>query len=253
MARGTSGRRACLPLWLMPARWICCRAMLCRRVVITPHAGELAALLNRLDADMADVVSRQWVEARPLRAALRAHELTGATVLLKGAVTIVVGADGDGNTRIILSGRAPAWMATAGSGDVLAGVLGALLAQQDDMLSDDPALVPEVAAAAAYMHGLAGAMASGSEQRGWHLSASVWAMRAELRRARSGIRLLPVMSSRLFPGFWRAAPLTVSWRVIPLISMLRACPPFRAGGIRSSRARLVPRPRRWPGPPMRSS
>ena len=135
------------------------------QVVITPHAGELAALLNRLDADMADVVSRQWVEARPLRAALRAHELTGATVLLKGAVTIVVGADGDGNTRIILSGRAPAWMATAGSGDVLAGVLGALLAQQDDMLSDDPALVP---AAAAYMHGLAGAMASGSEQRGWH-------------------------------------------------------------------------------------
>ena len=138
------------------------------QVVITPHAGELAALLNRLDADMADVVSRQWVEARPLRAALRAHELTGATVLLKGAVTIVVGADGDGNTRIILSGRAPAWMATAGSGDVLAGVLGALLAQQDDMLSDDPALVPDVAAAAAYMHGLAGAMASGSEQRGWH-------------------------------------------------------------------------------------
>ena len=133
------------------------------QVVITPHAGELAALLNRLDADMADVVSRQWVEARPLRAALRAHELTGATVLLKGAVTIVVGADGDGHTRIILSG-----MATAGSGDVLAGVLGALLAQQDDMLSDDPALVPEVAAAAAYMHGLAGAMASGSEQRGWH-------------------------------------------------------------------------------------
>ena len=51
---------------------------------------------------------------------------------------------------------------------MLAGVLGALLAQQDDMLSDDPALVPEVAAAAAYMHGLAGAMASGSEQRGWH-------------------------------------------------------------------------------------
>ena len=137
-------------------------------IELDERAGELAALLNRLDADMADVVSRQWVEARPLRAALRAHELTGATVLLKGAVTIVVGADGDGNTRIILSGRAPAWMATAGSGDVLAGVLGALLAQQDDMLSDDPALVPEVAAAAAYMHGLAGAMASGSEQRGWH-------------------------------------------------------------------------------------
>lgn len=110
MARGTSGRRACLPLWLMPARWICCRAMLCRRSLSLRMPGELAALLNRLDADMADVVSRQWVEARPLRAALRAHELTGATVLLKGAVTIVVGADGDGNTRIILSGaRLPGW------------------------------------------------------------------------------------------------------------------------------------------------
>lgn len=169
------------------------------QVVITPHAGELAALLNRLDADMADVVSRQWVEARPLRAALRAHELTGATVLLKGAVTIVVGADGDGNTRIILSGRAPAWMATAGSGDVLAGVLGALLAQQDDMLSDDPALVPEVAAAAAYMHGLAGAMASGSEQRGWHRP-HLYGHAGKTPASAIGIRLLPVMSSRLFPG-----------------------------------------------------
>lgn len=148
---------------------------------------------------MADVVSRQWVEARPLRAALRAHELTGATVLLKGAVTIVVGADGDGNTRIILSGRAPAWMATAGSGDVLAGVLGALLAQQDDMLSDDPALVPEVAAAAAYMHGLAGAMASGSEQRGWHRP-HLYGHAGKTPASVIGIRLLPVMSSRLFPG-----------------------------------------------------
>ena len=51
----------------------------------------------------------------------------------------MVGADGDGTTRIILSGRAPAWIATAGSGDVLAGVLGALLPQQDDMQTDDPA------------------------------------------------------------------------------------------------------------------
>lgn len=96
----------------------------------------------------------------------------------------------------------------------------------------NPALVPEVAAAAAYMHGLAGAMASGSEPARMASSASVWACGQDSRRARSGIRLLPVMSSRLFPGFWRAAPLTVSWRVIPLISMLRACPPFRAGGIR---------------------
>lgn len=137
------------------------------QVVVTPHAGELAVLLNRLDGDGVEAVSRQQVEANPLRSALRAHELTGATVLLKGAVTIVVGPDGDGGDRIILSGRAPAWMATAGSGDVLAGMLGALMAQQDGLLTDDPALVPEVAAAAAYTHGLAGAIASKSEQRGW--------------------------------------------------------------------------------------
>ena len=136
-------------------------------MVVTPHAGELAVLLNRLSGDGVEAVSRQQVEANPLRSALRAHELTGATVLLKGAVTIVVGPDGDGGDRIILSGRAPAWMATAGSGDVLAGMLGALMAQQDGLLTDDPALVPEVAAAAAYTHGLAGAIASKSEQRGW--------------------------------------------------------------------------------------
>ena len=142
------------------------------QVVITPHAGELAALLNRLHAEThgdgtVEAIDRSQVEANPLRAAMETHDLTGATVLLKGAVTIVVGTNGDGGTRTILSGRAPAWMATAGSGDVLAGMMGALLAQQDGMLTDDPALVPEVAAAAAYMHGLAGAIASGSEQRGW--------------------------------------------------------------------------------------
>ena len=51
---------------------------------------------------------------------------------------------------------------------MLAGVLGAFLAEQDAMLAADPAVVREFAAAASYMHGLAGAMASGSEQRGWH-------------------------------------------------------------------------------------
>ncbi len=122
-------------------------------------------MLTRLDENEASV---DEVRSQPLACARRVHELTGATVLLKGAVTMVVGTDGEGNERVILSGRAPAWMSTAGSGDVLAGMLGALLAQQDDMLAEDPALVPEVVAAGAYMHGLAGAIASQSEQRGWH-------------------------------------------------------------------------------------
>lgn len=135
------------------------------QVVVTPHAGELARLLNRLDQTD---VSVDDVRAKPLAYARKAHELTGATVVLKGAVTMVVGEDGDGGERVILSGRAPAWLSTAGAGDVLAGMLGALLAQQDEMLVDDPALVPEVAAAAAYLHGLAAAIGSQSDQRGWH-------------------------------------------------------------------------------------
>ena len=135
------------------------------QVVVTPHVGELARILTRLDENEVGV---DKVRAQPLACARKLHELTGATVLLKGAVTMVVGADGESNERVILSGRAPAWMSTAGSGDVLAGMLGALLAQQDDMLAEDPALVPEVVAAGAYMHGLAGAIASQSEQRGWH-------------------------------------------------------------------------------------
>lgn len=145
------------------------------QVVITPHAGELARLLNRLNGGDADgddtpggTIDAGDVQAEPLRYATMAHKLTGATVLLKGAVTIVVGEDGEGGTRVILSGRAPAWLGTAGAGDVLAGMLGALLAQQDGTLSANPSFVPEIAAAAAYMHGLAAAVASGSEQRGWH-------------------------------------------------------------------------------------
>ena len=135
------------------------------QVVVTPHAGELAHMLTRLGKNEVGV---DEVCSQPLACARKLHELTGATVLLKGAVTMVVGTDGESNERVILSGRAPAWMSTAGSGDVLAGMLGALLAQQDDMLAEDPALVPEVVAAGAYMHGLAGAIASQSEQRGWH-------------------------------------------------------------------------------------
>ena len=139
------------------------------QVVITPHAGELAALLNRLHHDDADSpLTPQDIQAEPLRYATMAHELTGATVLLKGAITMVVGTDEEKRSRVILSGRAPAWLSTAGAGDVLAGMLGALLAQQGDLLADEPAHLPEVAASAAYLHGLAAATASESEQRGWN-------------------------------------------------------------------------------------
>nr|WP_314688783.1 NAD(P)H-hydrate epimerase [uncultured Bifidobacterium sp.] len=130
------------------------------RVVLTPHAGEMDSLLRRLGERDVDVAARPW------RSALRAHELTGATILLKGAMTLVVWADPDsGGPRTVVCGSGPGWLATAGSGDVLAGLLGSLLAQTG---GTDPAIVGRSAAAAAYIHGLAGRRASGSALRGWH-------------------------------------------------------------------------------------
>ncbi len=119
--------------------------------VLTPHAGELATLLRARGED----VDRPAVEAEPLRWARRAHETTGATVLLKGAVTVVVGS---GTAYAQADG--PPWLATAGAGDVLAGVLGAMLAARSAETVERPALAAEVAAAAALVHGLAGERAS---------------------------------------------------------------------------------------------
>ena len=84
--------------------------------LLTPHAGELARLLD---------VSRDWVEDDPVRAVHAAVDQTGATVLLKGA-TQVVAAPGRPETGVALPG--PAWTAQAGSGDVLGGICGTLLA-----------------------------------------------------------------------------------------------------------------------------
>ena len=83
--------------------------------LLTPHAGELARLLG---------VERGEIEADPVAAAVLAAGRFGATVLLKGAIQPV--ASPDGSVRLALPG--PAWTAQAGSGDVLAGACGTLLA-----------------------------------------------------------------------------------------------------------------------------
>lgn len=116
-------------------------------VVLTPHAGELATLLRGRGED----VDRQGIEAEPLRWARRAHDLTGATVLLKGAATVVVGPDGAWSQA-----DGPAWLATAGAGDVLTGLLGALLAAYGERVVQEPGLAAALAAAAATVHGWAG-------------------------------------------------------------------------------------------------
>jgi hydroxyethylthiazole kinase-like uncharacterized protein yjeF len=115
-------------------------------VIVTPHYGELAKLLDAGKADIA---------ADPATWAARAAQQLGVTVLLKGFVTHVVG---EGVTLTARS--ATPWLATAGSGDALGGVLGALLATHADEISGDPSLLPRLAAAAAVIHGMAGDRAS---------------------------------------------------------------------------------------------
>ncbi|MCT6900482.1 MAG: bifunctional ADP-dependent NAD(P)H-hydrate dehydratase/NAD(P)H-hydrate epimerase, partial [Bifidobacterium sp.] len=93
--------------------------------------------------------------------------LTGATILLKGAITLVVGEDGTDRPRVMTTGFGPAWLSTAGSGDVLSGTIGAMLAQNAGPIQDDATLMVDLTAAAAFLHGLAGSLASGGRQTGW--------------------------------------------------------------------------------------
>ncbi|MFT8356083.1 bifunctional ADP-dependent NAD(P)H-hydrate dehydratase/NAD(P)H-hydrate epimerase [Bifidobacterium aquikefiri] len=134
-------------------------------VILTPHAGELASLL----ASRGEDVSTEDVLAEPMKWGIRAWELTGATILLKGAITVIIFDDGLGNPTVITSGFAPAWTGTAGSGDVLAGIIGAVVAQNADALRENPYRIGECVAAGAYLHGIAARIASGSYQRGWTL------------------------------------------------------------------------------------
>jgi len=125
--------------------------------VLTPHAGELSELLTA----QGERTKREDVAAAPARHARLAAEITGATVLLKGPTTVVAAPSGP----LLSQYDATPWLATAGAGDVLAGVLGALLAGFGDLLaagtSDDVGLVTSLAAAAALVHGRAARVAAG--------------------------------------------------------------------------------------------
>ena len=128
------------------------------QVILTPHAGELTALLGRLG----ETATREQIEADPLRYARRAAELTGATVLLKGWATITAAPTGETYSQA----DATPWLAAAGSGDTLSGILGSLLAT--DRSSRDAASEPapghyaELAAAATSIHGRAGTLTAQS-------------------------------------------------------------------------------------------
>jgi len=109
--------------------------------LITPHAGELGRLLQ---------ADRDDIEARRLHYATFAAARLGVTVLLKGSTTVI--AEPEEGRPAVVNPTGTSWLATAGSGDVLSGLAGALLAQGLSTI--------QAAAVGAYLHGLAGRIAA---------------------------------------------------------------------------------------------
>ncbi|KOV93555.1 carbohydrate kinase [Streptomyces sp. NRRL B-1140] len=116
--------------------------------LMTPHAGEAAALLG---------VDRAEVEGGRLTAVRELARRYGATVLLKGSTTLVADSAG-GAVRVNPTGTG--WLATAGSGDVLSGLGGSLLAAGLSAV--------DAGSAGAYLHGLAGRLAADGAPVGAH-------------------------------------------------------------------------------------
>ncbi|WP_308468197.1 ADP-dependent NAD(P)H-hydrate dehydratase [Rathayibacter soli] len=122
-------------------------------VIITPHFRELARALAARGIEC----STDQIANDPPHWARAASEVLAATVLLKGATTYVAAPNGE---LLTVSG-APSWLATAGTGDVLAGILGALVATHARNIEEGGhRVLVRLGATAALVHGLAAARAS---------------------------------------------------------------------------------------------
>ena len=115
-------------------------------VVITPHYRELGRLLDE---------PVEAIAADPKKWAIEAAQRLDITVLIKGHTTYVT----DGATTVAVA-AAPAWLATAGAGDALGGILGSLVATHSNEVLEDPSLLVGLAATASFIHGQAAQRAS---------------------------------------------------------------------------------------------
>lgn len=148
-------------------------------VVITPHYRELERVLAGSTAPL----TADDIAADASAAAARAADALGVTVLLKGATTWVA-APGASPISVSLGTH---WLATAGSGDVLGGVLGAIVAGSAALIDErGHEALAELAATAAAVHGIAGVTASaGGPIAALDIAHAVPSVIADLLRSRA--------------------------------------------------------------------
>lgn len=128
--------------------------------LITPHSAELSKLLTARGVP----VTVEAIEGNPQKWVTTAAQTLGVTVLLKGSRTFVA------NDQLLIElPVATPWLATAGTGDVLAGIIGALVATNTIEILNDTNRLAHVAATGAYIH----ARAASNASRGGPISAEM--------------------------------------------------------------------------------
>lgn len=101
------------------------------KVVLTPHAGEFAKLFPDLFARL-NAPERNRVKLPKIEAAVAAAARSGATIVFKGTDTVIASAEGSVAIHSAVQDRSAPWLATAGTGDVLSGIIVGLLARGFD-------------------------------------------------------------------------------------------------------------------------